>query len=63
MLKSKISSVEGTIRNTQLTLPAAMELVDMSWRVVQVSLQYLNYEKILSNAFGTLSNILDTQSD
>lgn len=32
--------------------------MDMSWRVVQISIQYLNQEKILTNAFATLSCIL-----
>lgn len=46
------------VRNTQLAFPAALELVDMSWRVVQISLSYLNQERILALAFNTLANIL-----
>jgi hypothetical protein len=30
----------------------------MSWRVVQISLQYLNQEKILANAFASLALFL-----
>ena len=58
MLKSRLTSIEGVIRNSQLSFPGAFELVDMSWRVVQISLQYLNQEKILLGSFATLTHIL-----
>lgn len=57
-LKNRIKSINGVLLNCQLQFQSAEQLVDMSWRVIQISLKALKPDDVCTAIFNSLGFLL-----